>query len=160
VPILFVVGAVFIVALVIAVVAQSRRVGRLAKRLDALTAGANGVSLEGALGQHFDRVVEVRRALDQLENRTAAVEQDLRSTLGRVGLVRYNPFENTGGNQSFALAILDPGGNGFVISSLHARDGTRIYAKAIEAGRADTALSAEEADAVKRAVSAAPASKA
>ena len=53
----------------------------------------------------------------------------------RVGLVRYNPFEETGGNQSFALALLDADGDGWVLSSLHARSGTRVYAKAITAGR-------------------------
>ena len=62
----------------------------------------------------------------------------------RVGLVRYNPFEDTGGNQSFALALLDAEGNGWVLSSLHARAGTRVYAKAIAGGRADAALSEEE----------------
>lgn len=80
------------------------------------------------------------------------MEQDLKSALGRVGFVRYNPFEDTGGNQSFALAILDSGGSGFVVSSLHARGGTRVYAKAIAAGRSDTALSAEETEAVRRAL--------
>ena len=49
----------------------------------------------------------------------------------RVGLVRFNPFEDTGGNQSFALALLDAEGNGWVLSSLHARTGTRVYAKPI-----------------------------
>ena len=45
--------------------------------------------------------------------------------------MRYNPFEETGGNQSFALALLDAEGDGWVLSSLHARSGTRVYAKAI-----------------------------
>ena len=57
----------------------------------------------------------------------------------RVGLVRYNPFEETGGNQSFALALLDADGDGWVLSSLHARTGTRVYAKAIVGGRSDAA---------------------
>jgi hypothetical protein len=65
--------------------------------------------------------------------------------------VRFNPFEDTGGNQSFALALLDAEGNGWVLSSLHARSGTRVYAKAIREGRADGALSDEEAAAIKQA---------
>jgi hypothetical protein len=118
-----------------------------------VTAGADGTSIEAVLGEHLERVRSVSRGVDQLENRTAAVEQDVRSALGHVGLVRFNPFEDTGSNQSFALAILDAGGNGFVISSLHARGGTRIYAKAIDAGRADVTLSDEETEAVRRALS-------
>ena len=52
----------------------------------------------------------------------------------RIGLVRFNPFEDTGGNQSFALALLDQAGDGFVVSSLHARAGTRVYGKAVAKG--------------------------
>ena len=142
--------------LAIGLVLEARRIGRLSRRLDALTRGSDGGSLEAVLGQHLERVRAVVRDLDRLDNRTSAVERDLRSALGRVGLVRYNPFEDTGGNQSFALAILDSSGTGFVVSSLHARGGTRVYAKAIDAGRSETALSSEEAEAVRRAIGAAP----
>ena len=69
----------------------------------------------------------------------------------KTGLVRYNPFEDTGGNQSFALALLDADGDGVIVSSLHARSGTRIYAKAVAAGRPEAALSDEEAEALRRA---------
>ena len=70
----------------------------------------------------------------------------------KVGLVRYNPFEETGGNQSFALAMLDADGDGWVLSSLHARSGTRVYAKAVSAGRSDVALSDEETAALRQAL--------
>jgi hypothetical protein len=66
--------------------------------------------------------------------------------------VRYNPFEDTGGNQSFALAIVDAGGDGFVVSSLHARQGTRVYAKGVVKGSAETSLSDEEAAALQQAL--------
>ncbi|HJW23152.1 MAG TPA: DUF4446 family protein [Candidatus Limnocylindrales bacterium] len=143
---------ILVIVLALGLLAQAWRVSRLSKRLDGLTQGADGASLEAVLGQHLERVRSVVRDLDRLESRTSVVEQDLRSALGRVGLVRYNPFEDTGGNQSFALAILDAGGTGFVVSSLHARGGTRVYAKAIEAGRSDSALSSEEQQAVRRAL--------
>jgi hypothetical protein len=66
--------------------------------------------------------------------------------------VRFNPFEDTGGNQSFALAVIDARGDGFVVSSLHARAGTRVYGKAITGGRSEAALSAEEAEALRLAL--------
>jgi hypothetical protein len=81
-----------------------------------------------------------------------ALEAAQRKAFQRVGLVRYNPFEETGGNQSFALALLDAAGDGWVLSSLHARSGTRVYAKTIKAGRADVGLSAEETAAITRAM--------
>ena len=56
-----------------------------------------------------------------------SLEGAQRRSFQRIGLVRFNPFEDTGGNQSFALALLDQAGDGFVVSSLHARAGTRVY---------------------------------
>jgi hypothetical protein len=77
------------------------------------------------------------------------LERVQRRAIQRVGLVRFNPFEDTGGNQSFALALLDQHGDGLVISSLHARTGTRVYGKAIAGGKAEAALSDEEAEALR-----------
>jgi hypothetical protein len=80
------------------------------------------------------------------------VERELVGAFSRVGLVRFNPFEDTGGSQSFALAVLDGNGDGFVVSSLHARAGTRLYAKSVSRGASDSALSAEEAEALRQAM--------
>lgn len=133
------------------VVIQARRLGRLQRRLSGLTRGVEGANLEGVIDAHLDKVFAVSRDLDELAAKTEAVERAGRRAFQRVGLVRYNPFEETGGNQSFALALLDADGNGWVLSSLHARAGTRIYAKAIAAGRSDGALSDEEAAAIRQA---------
>jgi len=89
--------------------------------------------------------------MERLATRSAVQEAELRRAFQRIGIVRFNPFEDTGGNQSFALALLDAAGNGWVLSSLHARSGTRVYAKAIHEGRSDGALSDEEAAAIKQA---------
>ncbi len=91
------------------------------------------------------------KTLDDVVARTGVLEREGRRALQRIGLVRFNPFEDTGGNQSFALALLDADGNGWVLSSLHARGGTRVYAKAITAGRSDAALSDEETAAIRQA---------
>ena len=128
------------------------RTARLSRRLDALTRGAAGDSLEATLSRHLDRVDDVVQAIDQLEARAAVMEGLQRRSFQRVGLVRYNPFEDTGGNQSFAIALLDALGDGFVISSLHARTGTRVYAKAVAGGRPETQVSAEEQEALRLAL--------
>lgn len=142
-----------VVVLLVAVVWLALRVRRLGRRLDALTRGSDEGSLEAVLGQHLDRVRRVARDLDDVSSRTATIERDLRRTLARVGLVRYNPFDDTGGNQSFALAILDAAGDGFVVNSLHARAGTRVYAKVVSQGRSEVALSDEETAALRQALS-------
>lgn len=143
-----------VVSLVFAIVAivQMRRTGRLAARFVAITRGSEERSIEAILEAHLTRVHQVVRDLDDVTARTAVLEQDLRRAFSRVGLVRYNPFEDTGGNQSFALAMLDDHGDGFVMSSLHTRNQTRVYAKGVRAGRPDSAMSSEEQEALRTAL--------
>jgi hypothetical protein len=101
------------------------------------------------LDAHLDKVYAVARELDDLSARSAMLEASGRRAIQRVGLVRFNPFEDTGGNQSFALALTDSTGTGFIVSSLHSRTGTRVYAKAVSDGRSEGALSAEETEALR-----------
>jgi hypothetical protein len=143
---------IVVLALAFAVVGLIRRVRRLGARLESLTQGSNDSSLEGVLGSHLERVNKVVSDVDTVAARTAVLERDALGAFGRVGFVRFNPFEDTGGNQSFALAMLDGRGDGFVVSSLHARAGTRVYAKAIANGTSEAALSDEEAEALKQAL--------
>jgi hypothetical protein len=149
-----VVGLVVVVlALVLAVVGLIRRSRTLNGRLESLTRGSDAASLEDVLGGHMERVRQVVNDVNTVAARTAMLERDLQGAFGRVGLVRFNPFEgDTGGNQSFALALLDGRGDGFVISSLHARAVTRMYAKAITNGASEAALSDEETAAVRQAL--------
>jgi len=144
--------SVTILVLVIAVVALARRTAGIDARLRGLTRGEGGASLEAILDSHLDKVDAVARGLQDLGARTALTEAAQRRSFQRAGLVRYNPFEETGGNQSFALALLDADGDGWILSSLHARSGTRVYAKAITAGRSDAGLSDEETAALRQAL--------
>jgi uncharacterized protein DUF4446 len=141
-----------VLLLAAAVVGLIRRVRRLGRRLESLTRGGDESSLEDVLGSHLDRVSQVVREVEGVSARTTTVERDLARTFSRIGLVRFNPFEDTGGNQSFALAMLDGHGDGFVVSSLHARAGTRLYAKAVSGGTSDAALSDEEGEALRQAM--------
>ena len=135
-----------------AIVGLIRRVRALGRRLESLTRGGDEGSLEDVLGSHLDRVRLVVHDVESISARTTSLERDLVGAFSRVGLVRFNPFEDTGGNQSFALALLDGNGDGFVVSSLHARAGTRLYAKAVAAGSSDSALSDEEGEALRQAM--------
>ena len=143
-----VVVAIVVVVVLVALAVQTRRLARLTARVDGLTRGVDGRSLESVLDAHLETVFRVSRDLDGLASRVTAVEDAARRHFARVGLVRFNPFEDTGGNQSFALALLDGNLDGFIVSSLHSRTGTRIYAKSITGGTAETALSAEETQAL------------
>lgn len=133
---------------VIALVAQYRRVAGLEERIVRLTRGSQG-NLQQVLESHLDTVARVVDDVDELGARSAVLEGRSQRAFSRIGLVRFNPFEDTGGNQSFALALLDGREDGIVISSLHTRTATRIYAKTVSRGRSDGALSKEENDAVE-----------
>src|SRR5262249_29139248 len=143
---------IVVLALAFAVVGLIRRVRGLNGRLESLTQGSDAASLEGVLGSHLERVNRAVSDVETVAARTAVLEHDQQGSIGRVGLVRVNPFEDTGGNQSFALAMLDGRGDGFVVSSLHARAGTRVYAKSIAGGAAESALSDEEGEALQLAL--------
>ncbi|HET9085842.1 MAG TPA: DUF4446 family protein [Candidatus Limnocylindrales bacterium] len=145
-----VVLTVAVVVLLLLVLWLTRQLSQLRKRVVGLTRGEDG-DLGDVLGVHLDRVYELGREVERLGTRTNRLEAAAPHAFQRVGLVRFNPFEDTGGNQSFALALLDADGNGWVLSSLHARTGTRVYAKAIRGGRSDGALSDEESAAIKQA---------
>ena len=144
--------AIGLVALLVAVILLVRRASRLDRRIATLTRGGDGTSLESTMQANLDQVSKLARDVDDLAARSAMLELVQRKAVQRVGLVRFNPFEDTGGNQSFALALLDQHGDGLVMSSLHARAGTRVYGKAIAKGRSEAALSEEEAEALKLAL--------
>ena len=144
--------ALAVVVLLVLAFVLFRRASRFERRIEGLTRGADGTSLEEILGAHLDKVYAVAREVDELAARSAVLEQSQRRAFQRIGLVRFNPFEDTGGNQSFALALLDQGGDGFVISSLHARAGTRVYGKAVAKGTSESNLSTEESEALRLAL--------
>jgi Protein of unknown function (DUF4446) len=144
--------AVACVVLLVLVMVLFRRTSASERRFAGLTRGESGTSLEGILEAHLDKVYAVSRDMDELAARAAVVEAAQRRSFQRIGLVRFNPFEDTGGNQSFALALLDQAGDGFVISSLHARASTRVYGKAVAKGTSESNLSAEESEALRLAL--------
>lgn len=95
----------------------------------------------------------LRGRLEGLESAQREMADYLRSTIQKVGLVRFDAFEDVGGKLSFAVAFLDDHGDGVVVSSINGRQETRIYAKPIRKGESIYALSAEERGALARAMS-------
>lgn len=98
-----------------------------------------------------ERIEAIYGHLAEISGRLAAVEMQGQRAIQRVGVVRYNPFEDTGSNQSFVLAILDARGDGFVLTSMHSRQQTRVFLKSVAAGKSEAALSEEEAQAIRSA---------
>jgi hypothetical protein len=142
-----------VLLLVIAVVAQSVRLRRAVREYRALVGDGRGGSLGEVLKGHIGRVDAVTRRLGEMDEVHAALEHRTLTSLQHIGLVRFNPFEDTGSDQSFAIALLDGQRDGIVISSLHGRANTRVFAKPVQNGTSPHALSTEEEQAIRIAVS-------
>jgi hypothetical protein len=134
---------------------QSRRLSRVERQLRSLMKGAgpgaDRLSLGELVAGQGNRVEAAREEVARLRQEVRALDASAARSVQHVGLVRYNPFDEAGGDQSFALALLDRLGNGVIISTLHTRTATRFYAKAVKAGQPTVSLSDEEAMALKQA---------
>ncbi|MAG59908.1 hypothetical protein CMO96_03925 [Candidatus Woesebacteria bacterium] len=89
--------------------------------------------------------------IKKVEGSLSNLQKSSLAHIQKTGVVRFNPFTETGGDQSFALALLDGQDSGFVILSLHGREGTRIYVKPVRGGKSRYELSREEKQAVSEA---------
>lgn len=95
-------------------------------------------------------VSDFETELGNEKNRISVLEKNGLKSVQEIKLVRYNPYDDTGGDQSFSVSLLDKQGNGIVITSLHARSGTRVFAKSVKSGNAESyELSKEEKEVIK-----------
>jgi hypothetical protein len=128
------------------------RVIALQRRFSAALGSSTGeTSLEQTLSEHLKRVDTVEKHLDQLDDayRRLAATGSLASQ--KISIVRFNPFGDTGGDQSFVLAVLDALDSGYVLTSIHGREGTRVYVKPIDHRKSKYPLSEEEKQALNQA---------
>lgn len=104
--------------------------------------------LDELLRQSGEQTRTVKEIMDQIEK----IKLEDLGHLQKIGFMRFNPFTDTGGDQSFILTLLDAQDNGFVVSSLHTRGTTRIYAKQVKEGKGkDFELSEEEKKVISQA---------
>ena len=149
-------SALLALLLLTVVVRLSLKLNRLERLYRQMMEGTTGTSLETMLLTHNHDVSAALAAVDRLQGETQRLGQVLQSCIQKVGLVRYNAFEDTGSDLSFSLAVLDGNDNGIVLSSLYGRSESRIYAKPVTQLQSRYPLSTEEQQAIKRAKSAEP----
>jgi len=110
-------------------------------------------SLINALEKIFDKLDELYSKEENLFSQLNNLKSDSLKHVQRVAVKRFNPFGDTGSDQSFSLALLSEKGDGVVLSSLHGRSGTRVYAKPVKSAKQDIyELSVEEEDVIKEAM--------
>jgi hypothetical protein len=138
--------AAFAVAAIAAVVAlvAFRRERALARHYTAIMTGAEGVDLAAALEALAARTAAGEGRLEALESRASAADERLLRAIRHVRVLRYSAFHESGGDQSYAVALLDDRGDGVVLSGLVSRTGTRVFAKPVASLRSDFPLTHEE----------------
>jgi hypothetical protein len=103
----------------------------------------------GALLGKIDRLEQAVRALNATDNRQ---QVQIEGSVRRVGVMRYDAFEDVGGRLSFSCALLDEHGTGVVLTSINGRQETRVYAKPVTVGQSTYNLSREEEEAIRQAM--------
>lgn len=122
------------------------------RRYNSLMKGVDRANLETLLEQQVELTRQQEAKLGEVARTCARLTAQAAGSLQRVGLVRFNAFEGVGGNQSFALALLDFAGDGFVMSSLFGRSESAMYCKAVQKGEAVLTASHEEDEAIRQAM--------
>lgn len=93
---------------------------------------------------YFEGVDYVNKKNKKIESELKRINEISEAGLSKISLLRYNPFGDVGSDQSFSLCLLNAKNDGFVISSIHSRNGTRVYSKLIKNGKSEYNLSKEE----------------
>ena len=114
---------------------------------------AKGKGLDEILTKQLKRLEKSEDAIQELKKRADSLDVNAEISITKIGVVRYNPFRDTGGDQSFSVALLNDKLDGMIISSMYGREGSRVFAKALKDGRSDHPLTDEEIRAIEKAVS-------
>jgi hypothetical protein len=145
--------AALILVLLVVVVVQGVRLGGATRAYrEVVKDGNSGRSLHDLLAGNASAVERASERMSDIEAMHRLIDERTRRSLQHIGMVRFNPFDDTGSDQSFAIALLDDRRDGVVISSLHGRSNTRLFAKPVAAGTSPHTLSDEEAQAIRIAV--------
>lgn len=116
-----------------------------------LTRGVEVTDLKKVLEKVLESENTNKKEVAEAVKRIGYLEEDGKLHIQKVGLSRFNPFKELGGDHSFSLAILDATDSGIIITSLHTRDRTRVYMKDVKKGKSSFELSADEKKALSTA---------
>jgi len=143
---------VIIVVLLILLLVQMRKIKKLDDRLSKFTAGKDGSSLEEDIGKLFEDNQFLKEQSEQNRKDIRTLYKKMESAYQKLGIVKYDAFNQMGGKLSFCLALLDEKNNGFVLNSVHSTDGCYSYTKTIKNGTCKLDLGKEEEKALEKAL--------
>lgn len=126
---------------------------KLKKKFDQLTSSYSDQNLQTIVEKYVKTLDKCGTDIEMMNNEFAKIRQETSEFLRKVGLVRFQAFKDTGGDQSFSLAVLDQNNNGFIISTLHGRGFSKVYSKEITEGQSTQhKLTDEEQQALQKAL--------
>ena len=112
----------------------------------------NGNNVEELIQNYIKKVEIVEARNEEIYSYCKILDKNLKKCTQKIGIVRYNAFNDVGSDLSFTLAILDDYNNGIVLNGIYARDSSNIYAKPVENGTSQYILSEEEKEAIDKAI--------
>ncbi|QQG46003.1 MAG: DUF4446 family protein [Candidatus Niyogibacteria bacterium] len=142
----------FVITALIAAVFSVVWIIFLELRLKKLFRGSRAENLQNVLAEIQKELKYFSEKEKEIDDFLGHVERRLNRSAQHLGIVRFNPYSGVGGEQSFAIAVLDEKMSGFVVSGLYGREQSRVYAKPIEHGKSPHKLSDEEKEAIEKAV--------
>jgi hypothetical protein len=122
-------------------------------RLRKFFRGKDGKNLESVITKLIRELELLNKKNKEMDDNLKIIEAKIRRSVQHIGVVRFNPFGDVGGDQSFTLALLDEEKNGAVVSSFYGREMNRVYVKPVQNGNSRHQLSKEEKEAIKLAIS-------
>lgn len=131
---------------------NKRKIKKLKAKYTKFMTGLSDRNIEQLIDTCLERVNKVQNQLQEVEFHLTQIDSNLSFSLQKVGVVRYNAFDNVGSDLSFSIALLDKNDSGVVLSGLYTRDSSTTYAKPIVNGKSKYALSAEEIQAIDIAI--------
>ena len=143
--------AVALIAIIYCVV-LTKKLKTLSGRYDVFMEGKNAESLEKAFANKFKEVDELIKDKKTTTDAISKINENMEFAVQKCGIVKYDAFKEMGGKLSFALVMLDKQNDGFVINSMHSREGCYTYIKEIVKGESYIALGDEEALALNKAL--------
>ncbi|NLI61558.1 MAG: DUF4446 family protein [Clostridiales bacterium] len=128
------------------------RTSKIMKKYNKMMQGMDNKNLESMLLSHLARVDNLNSKVEDLDYSLNQISGELENCLQNAALVRYNPFNQMGGDQSFSAALLDKKGDGLVLTGLYSRESSSIFAKPIVNTQSKYPLSNEEKRAIELAL--------
>ncbi|MCK5412810.1 MAG: DUF4446 family protein [Candidatus Pacebacteria bacterium] len=114
------------------------------KKTRSFFTGKQSKDLEEVIYNQIKNSNKINENIDKIYKENEEIRENIKKCIQKVGVVRFNPFGDVGGNQSFAIALLDNSLSGVIILSLYSRDGVKVYSKQIIEGKSEYKLSEEE----------------